>query len=75
MKTINEIFESNPDLLKTKEVQELVEQFKIQFELNKNKHWNYWNKVTELTMNSECFVIDGIPAKTVIKRIQDLSFA
>lgn len=74
MKTITEIFKTNPTLLETKEVKELVEQFKKQFQANKMKHYNYWNKVTELTMNSELFVIKGIPCKDVVEKIQNLSF-
>jgi hypothetical protein len=74
MKTITEIFETNPSLLETKEVKELIEQLGEQFQANKMKHCNYWNKVTELTMNSELFVIKGIPCKTVIEKIQNLSF-
>jgi len=73
MKTIVEIFESNPSLLETKEVKELVEQFKIQFQANKMKYYNYWNAVTELTINSELFVIKGMSCPDVIEKITELS--
>jgi len=75
MKTIVEIFETNPSLLETKEVKELVEQFREQFQANKMKHYNYWDKVTELTMNSELFVIKGMSCKDVVDKIQQLSFS
>lgn len=74
MKTLAEIFETNPQLLETKEVKELVNQFAIQFNANKLKHYRYWDKVTELTMNSEFFVINGTPCKDVVERIHNLSF-
>ena len=74
MKTIAEIFETNPELLETKEVQELVSQFKIQFEANKMRHFRYWDKVTMLTMNSELFVIKGMPCREVVEQIQNISF-
>jgi hypothetical protein len=74
MKTIAEIFETNPSLLETNEVKELVEQFREQFQANKMKHYNYWNKVTELTMNSELFVIKGISCREVVEKIQNISF-
>mgnify|MGYP001766080884 CR=1 FL=1 len=74
MKTITQIFETNPTLLETKEVKELVEQFREQFHANKMKHYNYWNKVTDLTGSSELFVINGISCKEVVEKIQNLSF-
>ena len=73
MKTIKEIFASNPSLLETEEVKELVDQFKIQFKAIKETQSSFWNQVTSLTMNSECFVINGIPCKEVIKQINDLA--
>ena len=48
MKTINEIFKNNPQLLQQDEVKELLEQFKIQYQAMKMKHVKYWNKVTDL---------------------------
>lgn len=74
MKTIEEIFASNPSLLETKEVKELVDQFKIQFKAIKETQSSFWNQVTSLTMNSECFVINGIPCEEVIQQINDLAF-
>ena len=74
MKTIHEIFETNPELLETKEVKELVMQFKIQFDAIKKKHLNYWDKVTQLTMNSDYFVIKGMPCREVVEHIQNISF-
>jgi hypothetical protein len=74
MKTIVEIFKESPELLETKEVKELVEQFKIQFSYNKLRHYRYWDRVTQLTMNSEFFVINGMPCKEVVEKIQTLSF-
>ena len=75
MKTINEIFETNPSLLETKEVQELIEQFRIQFEAAKRGRWVFWDKVTSLTMNSELFVLYGMPCREVVKKINELSFS
>lgn len=75
MKTLSEIFQSNPSLLETKEVKELVSQFKIQFDSIKGSKMSFWDKVTTLTMNSELFVIKGMPCKEVIEKINDLAFS
>jgi hypothetical protein len=74
MKTINEIFESNPKLLEEKEVKELIEQFRVQFMQLKTKHHDYWDKVTSITLNSDLFVINGIPCKDAIEKINEISF-
>lgn len=74
MKTVWEIFKDNPELLETKEVKELCDQFKIQMDAIKRKHLNYWDKVTQLTMNSDYFVIKGMPCREVVEKIQNLSF-
>lgn len=74
MKTLTEIFSTNPELLETKEVKELIEQFRTQFRYSLNKHENYWNKVTDLTMNSDLFVINGMPCKDVVSKIHEISF-
>lgn len=74
MKTINEIFKNKPELLEEPEVKELVEQFKYQFNQIKTKHQNYIDRVTTLTMNSDCFVINGMPCPDVVEKINDLSF-
>ena len=74
MKTIKEIFKNNPSLVDEPEVKELLLQFKEQFNGLKNKHNKYWDAVTDITMNSECFVIKGIPCETAIKKINALSF-
>lgn len=74
MKTINEIFATNPELLNTPEVKELVAQFKIQFDYYKDRYNNYWNAVTTQTMSSEMFVIDGKPCKEALEKINQISF-
>jgi hypothetical protein len=74
MKTLKEIFEKKPELLKEKEVIELTQQFAVQFEKIKNNHWDYYNKITNLAMNSELYVIDGIKNETVIKKILSVPF-
>ena len=74
MKTINEIFKNKPELLQQDEVKELLEQFKIQFQAMKMKHSRYWNKVTDLIMNSELFVTKGIACENVVKKINNISF-
>ena len=74
MKTLNEIFKTNKELLNEPEVKELIEQFGIQFQHNKMKYENYWRKVTDLTMNSELFVIKGLSAEYVVSEIHELSF-
>lgn len=74
MKTLAEIFKTKPDLLETKEVKELVEQFRVQFEAYKKKHLVYWDKVTNLTINSDLFVINGMDCKKVVEKIHELSF-
>ena len=73
MKTINEIFKNNPQLLQQDEVKELITQFRIQFQAMKMKHSRYWNKVTDLTMNSELFVTKGIACENVVKKINNIS--
>ena len=73
MKTINEIFKNKPELLQENEVKELLEQFKIQFQAMKMKHSRYWNKVTDLIMNSELFVAKGIACENVVKKINNIS--
>ena len=73
MKTINEIFKNKPDLLQQDEVKELIKQFKIQFYAMKMKHNRYWNKVTDLIMNSELFVTKGIACENVVKKINNIS--
>ena len=74
MKTINEIFKNNPELLEEKEVKELIEQFRVQFMALKKKHHNYWDKVTSLTMNSDFFVKDGLSSEKVVEQIHNISF-
>ena len=74
MKTINEIFKNNPQLLQQDEVKELLEQFKIQFQAMKMKHVKYWNKINNLIMNSELFVTKGIACENVVKKINNISF-
>lgn len=74
MKTIKEIFETNEALLNEPEVKELIEQFRIQFNKLKEAKYNYWDEVTNITLNSELFVIDGINCKEAISKIHDLSF-
>ena len=74
MKTINEMFKNKPELLEEPEVKELVEQFKYQFNQIKTKYQNYVDRVTTLTMNSDCFVINGMPCADVVEKINDLSF-
>jgi|GEM_PF-3762647 len=74
MRTLNEIFEKNKGLLNEPEVKELIEQFGIQFQHNKMKYENYWQKITDLTINSELFVIKGMSTKDVVSKIHELSF-
>lgn len=74
MKTIGEIFESNKSLLDEPEVKELIEQFRVQFNTVKDSRSSFWNQVTTLTMNSDLFVINGMPCKEVVEKINDLAF-
>lgn len=74
MKTIKEIFETNPSLLEEKEVKELIEQFSIQFKKIRDMHYNNLDKITDITMHSEFFLKDGIPAKEAIEKIHNLLF-
>lgn len=74
MKTLPEIFKDNPQLLETEEVKELVVQFQKQFSAIKEAKHQFWMKVTELTLHSECYVIDGLKCKDVIEKINDLAF-
>jgi hypothetical protein len=73
-KTITEIFKDKPDLLQCDEVKELIEQFRLQFSDLKRKHYNYWDSVTTVTMNSELYVINGTSCKDAIDKINNLSF-
>jgi len=75
MKTITEIFESNKSLLDQPEVKELISQFKIQFDAIKDSKSSFWDQVTTLTMNSDLFVIKGMPCKEVVEKINDLAFS
>ena len=74
MKTITEIFETNPSLLNEPEVKELVEQFKLQYEKLKNDKYKYWDKITNITMKSELFVIKGTSCKEALSKIHEISF-
>ena len=74
MKTIQEIFETNPQLLETKEVKELVEQFKIQFKANQLRYYKLWDAITDITLNSELFVIKGTSCRDVVNKIHELMF-
>ena len=74
MKNIKEIFESNPDILETKEVKELIEQFHFQFKAIQKKQRNYFDKVTDVVFNSELFLKDGISCKKCIEKIAEISF-
>lgn len=74
MKTIKEIFSTNPELMNAPEVVELTEQFRKQFEKIKQEKQAYWDKVTDISMNSELFVIKGTPCKLALERIINISF-
>ena len=58
MKTINEIFKNNPQLLQENEVKELLEQFKIQFQAMKMKHSRYWNKINNISFETDYDDVD-----------------
>jgi hypothetical protein len=73
-KHISDIFKDNPKLLKTKEVIELTEQFKIQFRnLQDDKH-RYWDEVTQILLNTDYYVIDGLSSDEAIQLLIDKSF-
>jgi hypothetical protein len=74
MKTLHEIFKTNPGLLEEPEVKEMVEQFRIQFQKLKNDKYEFWDKVTEITMNSELFVIQGQSCKDALSKIHEIAF-
>jgi hypothetical protein len=74
MKTLHEIFKTNPGLLEEPEVKEMVEQFRIQFQKLKNDKDEFWDKVTEITMNSELFVIQGQSCKDALSKIHEIAF-
>ncbi len=74
MKTITEIFKTNPELLDAPEVKELVEQFSIQFKNLQDQKDDFWNNVTDITMNSEFYVINGTPCKESLIKIHELAF-
>jgi hypothetical protein len=73
-KNIHEIFKSNPDLLETTEVKELVKEFSNQFKsLQKQRH-DYWNEVTDVLMRTDFYVINGLSSDEAIKLLIDKSF-
>ena len=73
-KNIHEIFKSNPDLLETPEVKELVKEFSNQFKsLQKQRH-DYWNDVTDVLMRTEFYVIKGLPSDKAVQILIDKSF-
>lgn len=74
MRTIKEIFANNHELLESPEVKELINEFHIQFKANTDRYTDYWQKVTDLTMNSEYFVLNGIDCKKAVEEIHKLSF-
>lgn len=74
MKTLEEIFKTNKALLKEPEVIELTKEFAKQYNTLKIEKFNYWDKVTNITMHSELFVIDGIDSKEALKKIHETSF-
>ena len=74
IKNIKEIFETNPELLETKEVKELIEQFHFQFKKLKGLQFKNWDEITTLTMNSDLFVKDGMSCKEVVNKINEVLF-
>lgn len=73
-KTIEEIFKSNPDLLETNEVKELINQFKTQFnKLKKAKH-DYWDEVTDILMRTEFYIKDGLTCEQAVELLIKKSF-
>ena len=73
-KNIYEIFKSNPDLLETPEVKELVKEFSTQFKSLQKQKQDYWNEVTDILMRTDFYVIDGLPSDVAIKILIDKSF-
>jgi len=74
MKTVSEIFATNPDLLETKEVKELCEQFAYQMQQMRKREINVTNKVSDLIMRSEYFVKDGTPLLKTFEKITEIVF-
>lgn len=73
-KNIHEIFKSNPDLLETPEVKELVSEFSNQFSnLRKQKH-DYWNEVTNVLMRTQFYDINGYTSDKAIELLIEKSF-
>ena len=73
-KNIHEIFKSNPDLLETPEVKELVSEFSKQFKsLQESKH-KYWDEVTSVLMHTQFYVIDGYTSDEAIELLIEKSF-
>ena len=74
MKTIQEVFKNNPQLLEEPEVKELISEFRSQYMNLKNAKLDFWDKVTDLTMHSNLFLIDGLTCENVVEKIHDLAF-
>ena len=72
MKTLDEIFKDSPELLETKEVEELVDHFKKHYKILANKHMNYRKNICDLCMSSDLFIKGGISCADAIDKIIDL---
>ena len=73
-KHITDIFKNNSELLENKEVKELIKQFKIQFYSLKKEKDNYKDKVTDILMSTDFFVINGLKSDDAIKKLLEISF-
>jgi putative heme iron utilization protein len=71
MKTIQEIFATNPSLLETKEVKEMLQQSRAMMQSIADKHNNFRHEVSEILFESEVFIIDGRPSNEVINDLLD----
>lgn len=72
MKTIEEIFSTNPLLLDEPEVKELIEQFKLQFNKCVKDKFEYKHKVIGICFYSNLFTILGYDSKEALTKILDL---
>lgn len=69
---LQEIFKDKPELLEEPAVKALIEYVKVQHQRNCDIASRYQMEYSDIIlkcMNSDVFVIDGIPSKTVIEAI------
>ena len=71
MKSIKEIFATNPSLLEANEVKELIEQSRLWMQSTAQKHNAFRQDVFDILFQSDVFIINGISSNDVVKDLLD----